>query len=60
MSIIPNVDFDVQHKSNKVQAFKGVHSSGVGVDLMIVDIPKGLPVPIVSSPTTSVPSGMQW
>jgi hypothetical protein len=60
MSIIPNVDFDVQHKSNKVQAFKKVHSFGVGVDLMIVDIPKGLPVPIVSSPTTSVPSGMQW
>ena len=27
------------------------------VDLMIVDIPKGLPIPMVSSPPTSVP---QW
>jgi hypothetical protein len=26
-----------------------------GVDLMIVDIPEGLPVPMVSSPPTSVP-----
>jgi hypothetical protein len=44
----------VQHKSNKARAFNGVQGSSSGVDLMIVDIPKGLPVPIVSSPPTSV------
>jgi hypothetical protein len=55
MSIILDVDFDIQHKSDKARAFKGVHSSGVGVDLMIVDIPEGLPVPMVSSPPTSIP-----
>jgi hypothetical protein len=32
-----------------------VHGTTTGVDLMIVDIPEGLPVPIVSSPPTSVP-----
>jgi hypothetical protein len=32
-----------------------VQGIAVGVDLMIVDIPEGLPVPMVSSPLTSVP-----
>jgi hypothetical protein len=45
----------VQHKSDKARAFNGVQGTGSGVDLMIVDIPEGLPVPIVSSPLTSVP-----
>jgi hypothetical protein len=45
----------VQYKSDKARAFKGVQGIDVGVDLMIVDIPKGLPVPMVSSPPTSVP-----
>jgi hypothetical protein len=45
----------VQHKSDKARAFNGVQGTGTGVDLMIVDIPEGLPVPIVSSPPTSVP-----
>jgi hypothetical protein len=31
-----------------------VQGTSSGVDLMIVDIPEGLPVPIVSSPPTSV------
>jgi hypothetical protein len=44
----------VQHNSDKARAFNGVQGTSSGVDLMIVDIPKGLPVPIVSSPPTSV------
>jgi hypothetical protein len=34
---------------------RGSRAVLVGFDLMIVDIPKGLPVPMVSSPPTSVP-----
>jgi hypothetical protein len=45
----------VQHKSDKARAFKGKQGTTGGVDLMIVDIPEGLPVPMVSSPPTSVP-----
>jgi hypothetical protein len=45
----------VQHKSDKARAFKGVQSADGGVDLMIVDIPEGLSVPMVSSPPTSTP-----
>jgi hypothetical protein len=50
-----NVVCHVQHKSDKARAFNGVHGTTSGVDLMIVDVPEGLPVPIVSSPPTSVP-----
>jgi hypothetical protein len=45
----------VQHKSDKACAFNVVQGTSSGVDLMIVDIPEGLSVPIVSSPPTSVP-----
>jgi hypothetical protein len=45
----------VQHKSDKARAFKGKQGSTGGIDLMIVDIPEGLPVPMVSSPPTVVP-----
>jgi hypothetical protein len=45
----------VQHKSDKARAFKGVQGTDGGVDLMIVDIPEGLPIPMVSSPPTSIP-----
>jgi hypothetical protein len=34
-----------------------VQSTGVKVDLMIVDIPEGLPIPMVSCPTTSI---LEW
>jgi hypothetical protein len=44
----------VQHKSDKARAFRGVQGTNGGVDLMIVDIPKGLPVSMVSSPPTSI------
>jgi hypothetical protein len=55
MNFILNVICDVQHTSDKARAFKGVQGTTGGVDLMIVDIPEGLPVPMVSSPPTSVP-----
>jgi hypothetical protein len=45
----------VQYKSDKARAFNGVQGTSSRVDLMIVDIPEGLPVPIVSSPPTSIP-----
>jgi hypothetical protein len=45
----------VHHKSDKARAFKGVQGTDGGVDLMIVDIPEGLPIPMVSSPPTSIP-----
>jgi hypothetical protein len=45
----------MQHKSNKARAFKENQGTTGKVDLMIVDIPEGLPVPMVSSPPTSVP-----
>jgi hypothetical protein len=45
----------VQHKSDKACAFKGKQGTIGGIDLMIVDFPKGLPVSMVSSPPTSVP-----
>jgi hypothetical protein len=44
----------VQHNSDKACAFNGMQGTSSGVDLMIVDIPEGFPVPIVSSPPTSV------
>ena len=55
MRIILNVVCIVQYKSNKACAFRGVQSTTIGVDMMIVDIFKGLPVLVVSSPPTSVP-----
>jgi hypothetical protein len=55
MNFIMNVVCNVQYKSDKAHAFKGIQGTTGGVDLMIVDIPEGLPVPMVSSPPTSVP-----
>jgi hypothetical protein len=46
---------NVLHKSDKARAFKGKQGTTSGVDLMIVDIPEGLPIPMVSSSPTSVP-----
>jgi hypothetical protein len=51
-----NVVCNVQHKFDKARAFKGIHDIVDGVDLMIVDIPVGLPIPMVSSPPTFVPN----
>ena len=57
MSIILKFHCHVQHKSDKARAFRGVQGTNAGVDLMILDVPKGLPVPIVSDPTSSV---LEW
>ena len=54
MNFILIVACIVQYKSDKARAFRGVPRTGV--DLMIVDIPEGLPVPMVSTPPTSVPA----
>jgi hypothetical protein len=55
MNFILNVVCNVQHKSDKARAFKGVQDIAGGIDLMIVDILEGLPIPMVSSPPTPVP-----
>lgn len=55
MSLILIVSCDVQHKSDKARPFKGVQGTAGGVDLMLVDFPEGLPVPMVSSPRTAIP-----
>jgi len=47
----------VQHASDKEHYFNGVLTKQPAVDLLIVDIPKGLPVPTVSIPPSSIP---QW
>ena len=54
MSFILKVVYNMLYKTNKTLAFKGVQSTASGVDLMIVDIPEGLPVSMVSSLPTSV------
>jgi hypothetical protein len=41
--------FEMQHKANRIRAFKGVANKDVGVDLMIFDIPKNLHIPNMSS-----------
>jgi hypothetical protein len=46
MSFILNVVCNVQHKSDKAPTFRGVQGIDGGVELMIVDIPEGLPVPM--------------
>ena len=55
MTIILIFHCYVQHKSDKARAFKGVRDAKVGVDLMIMDILEGLPVPTVASLASSVP-----
>jgi hypothetical protein len=55
MSLTLIADWYVQHKSDKPRRFEGVQGNAGGVDLMLVDIPEGLPVPLVSSPRSAVP-----
>ena len=57
MKIILNVICNIQHKFDKARAYKGVQGNSSEVNLMIVDIPKGLLVPMVSSPPTSI---LEW
>ena len=55
MSSILNFHCHVEHKSDKARAFRGVQGASAEVVLMIMDIPEGLPVPLVSSPASFVP-----
>ena len=55
MSIILKCHCHVQHKSEKARAFRGVQGASARVDLMILDVPEGLPVPMVSNPASSIP-----
>jgi hypothetical protein len=49
------MEYNALSKSDKARAFKEKQGSTSRVDLMIVDIPEGLPVSMVSSPPTFVP-----
>ena len=55
MTIILILHCYIHHKSDKARAFRGVQDAKAGVDLMIMDILEGLPVPTVASPASSVP-----
>ena len=57
MDIILNVVCNVQHKFDKACAFRGVQTITTKVDLMIIDILKGLSIPMVFSPPTFV---LEW
>ena len=54
MNFILNIICNIQHKSDKVPMFREVQRTDGGFDLMIVDIPKGLHVPTVFYPPTSI------
>jgi hypothetical protein len=53
------VFFVMQHKPDRIWAYKGVANKGVGVELMIFDIPKNLLVPNMSSLPSSIPNWNQ-
>jgi hypothetical protein len=54
LNCILNCVYVMQHKFDLTRAFKGVANKGVGVDLMIFDISKNLPVPNMSSLPSSI------
>jgi hypothetical protein len=45
----------LQHKGEKERFFRGVRSDKARVDLVIADMPEGLPVPGLSAPAHTVP-----
>jgi hypothetical protein len=53
------VFFVMQHKPDHTWAFKGVANKGIGVDLMIFDIPENLPIPNMSNLPSSIPDWNQ-
>ena len=55
MSSILSFHCHIQHKSEKARAFRGIQGDSVGVDLMIMDVPEDLLVPMVSDPASFVP-----
>jgi len=46
----------VQHSSDKGRRYKGSASEVPCVDLILADLPEGLPVPGISNPPSSVPA----
>ena len=57
MSSILNFHCHIEHKSDKARAFRDIQGTSAGVDLMIMDVPEGLPVPMVSDPASSI---LEW
>jgi hypothetical protein len=49
----------MQYKPDRIRAYKGVASKGIGVDLMLFDIPENLPVSNMSSLPSSIPDWNQ-
>jgi len=50
----------MQHATDKERFFNGVITKQAAVDLIIVDVPEGLPVPTVSNPPGSIPKWNQF
>jgi hypothetical protein len=44
-----------QHIPRKKRRYKGAENGRPCVDLIIADVPKDLPVPTISNPSTSIP-----
>ncbi len=45
----------MQNKGSKERFFKGIQSDKPRLDLMIADMPEGLPVPNLSAPPSTIP-----
>ena len=48
-----------QHSKSKVRVYKGTTGVQPCLDLILADIPEGLPVPGISDPPTSIPAWNQ-
>ena len=51
--------FTEQHSKSKVRFYKGTTGVQPCLDLILADIPEGLPVPGISNPPTSIPAWNQ-
>jgi hypothetical protein len=51
--------FVEQHSKSKIRYYKGTPGVQPCVDLILADIPEGLPVPGISNPPTSIPTWNQ-
>ena len=51
--------FIEQHSKSKVRFYKGTTGVQPCLDLILADIPEGLPVPGISNPPTSIPAWNQ-
>ena len=57
-NILNSIDciYVVQVGANRTFYFQGIPKATPAVDLVIADIPEGLPVPGISTPSSSIPS----